>query len=213
MKDATDACLKLGSDCSGVYDGQCNNAGAFKLCKAGTAFVGSASSCVYTPKTVGTKPIKPAVTTGKSTSDWTKEDKKHCAGNTHSGKSYSTLKQAQTTCAGLGSACTGVFDSGCNNVGKYYLCKSGKPFLASSMSCVYVRTTGNGAKTTKTPTVTGVCLESDYVVQQYRLTCTHRMHTPSRIAMGLNSTSIIRTRQQAGAPTRRNLRAESRAQV
>ena len=126
MKEAADACLKLGSDCSGVYDGQCNNAGAFKLCKAGTAFVGSASSCVYTPKAVAT---------------FKKVEKKHCRGNTYYTKVYTTLNAAQDACAALGSACSGVFDSGCNNVGLYNLCKSGNVILASETGCVYIPNT------------------------------------------------------------------------
>ena len=48
LKAAEDACVQKGSSCAGVYDGGCNNRGAFYLCKVGT-FRTSSSSCVYKP--------------------------------------------------------------------------------------------------------------------------------------------------------------------
>merc|ERR1712048_545536 len=96
LKEAADACLKLGSTCTGVYDSGCNNVGSFYLCKPGRDLSASSISCVHTPQAVGgpTKPAgttkaavttKPAGTTAKDTTKyvWTKVEKKHCASSRH----------------------------------------------------------------------------------------------------------------------------------
>ena len=45
LKAAEDVCMLKGSSCAGVYDGGCNDAGSFYLCKVGT-FSSSSGSCV-----------------------------------------------------------------------------------------------------------------------------------------------------------------------
>merc|ERR1712159_373404 len=92
-----------------------------------------------TPKPVVT--TKPAVSTGNFS--WTKVANKHCASSSHP-KSYPSLKEAAVDCVKLGSACIGIYDGGCNNVGEFRLCKSGNSFVYSGISCVY---TPNDAKT------------------------------------------------------------------
>merc|ERR1712164_170481 len=97
-----------------------------------------------TPKPVVT--TKPAVSTGNFS--WTKVANKHCASSSHP-KSYPSLKEAAVDCVKLGSACIGIYDGGCNNVGEFRLCKSGNAFVKSEISCVYTP-----PKTTPKPVVT-----------------------------------------------------------
>lgn len=47
------ACEAMGSECAGVYDNRCDDAGIFALCKAcGPSVWASSTSCVYTAKIV-----------------------------------------------------------------------------------------------------------------------------------------------------------------
>merc|ERR1712151_505841 len=87
-----EACVKLGSQCSGVYDNGCDNKDEFYTCTTAKWAV-SSSSCIYTPpKATTTK--KPTTTTKKPTTTtkkslWTKNTKKHCFSSKHPTK-YAT---------------------------------------------------------------------------------------------------------------------------
>ena len=51
IQKAITACVKMESDCAGVYDYRCDQGGTFELCKpCGSALWSSSTSCVYTPK-------------------------------------------------------------------------------------------------------------------------------------------------------------------
>ena len=50
---------------------------------------------------------------------------------------YSTLISAKQACVTKGTACTGVYDSSCDDQSPFYLCKN-SDFSASSGSCIYV---------------------------------------------------------------------------
>ena len=68
---------------------------------------------------------------------WTKRTSKHCA-NTKHGSAFSTLTAAQDFCLQQGpSACSGVYDDGCDGKGSFYACKVGAFDSSSIGSCIY----------------------------------------------------------------------------
>ena len=69
---------------------------------------------------------------------WTKRTSKHCA-NTKHGSAFSTLTAAQDFCLQQGpSACSGVYDDGCDGKGSFFACKLFGAFDSSSIgSCIY----------------------------------------------------------------------------
>ena len=80
---------------------------------------------------------------------WRKLPRKHCSGNTHSGR-FTDLPTAEAACAKMGGACGGVYDNGCrfgsSNASlarsvQIYLCKGGAALSTSSSSCVYTAIT------------------------------------------------------------------------
>ena len=67
---------------------------------------------------------------------WTKREKKRC-NYPHMKASttpYSSLETAKTVCENTAS-CYGVYDSGCNNVGYYYLCRAEYCVLPNGRKC------------------------------------------------------------------------------
>ena len=72
---------------------------------------------------------------------WTKATSKHCA-NTKHGSAFSTLTAAQDFCLQQGpSACSGVYDDGCDGKGSFYACKAGNFDTSSIGSCIYTLAT------------------------------------------------------------------------
>ena len=83
-----------------------------------------------------------------TSSDTTLVYGKHCAGTI---QSYSTLSVAESACS-VTSACSGVYDSACDGIGPFALCRVGVKYASSPKSCVHV---GRGMPTrtpTRTPT-------------------------------------------------------------
>merc|ERR1712176_1043574 len=77
----------------------------------------------------------------------TKATNKHCA-NTKHGSAFSTLTAAQAFCLQQGpSACSGVYDDGCDGKGSFYACKVGVFDSSSIGSCIYTAAK-NGVMTT-----------------------------------------------------------------
>ena len=56
---AQTACLKLGSNCHGVYDARCNGRGDLHVCKTSSVSSPSSRGCVYTPTTISSTVFKP----------------------------------------------------------------------------------------------------------------------------------------------------------
>ena len=71
---------------------------------------------------------------------WNKQALKHCSGETL-GSSYNTLASARSACVSR-NGCTGVFDSGCDGLGNFFMCNA-KAYATSSSSCVYAKPSGD----------------------------------------------------------------------
>jgi len=124
---AQEACVKLGSKCSGVYDPSCDGKDVYYTCTT-AKWATSSSSCIYSAP-------KGATTTKKPMSGWAKRTKKHCWSSKHPTK-YSSVFKAQEACLKLGSKCSGVYDENCDDKPVFYTCTTAK-WSTSSSSCVY----------------------------------------------------------------------------
>jgi len=94
---------------------------------------GGSSYCYTCPK--GKHSSKGSVGVSACTT-WDRHKNKHCAGAELAG-SYTTLNQAEAACSN-NLQCAGVYDSGCNSIGTYHICKKGTAFQRSiGGSCVY----------------------------------------------------------------------------
>ena len=98
----------------------------------------------------------------------TKNVKKHCAGKTLD-VTYTTLATARDACIAKGSACFGVYDSGCDRTGTIKLCDATKVARAtlstSGSSCVYEKPAG-------TATSQGIFVNGQELVVFYDRTIT-----------------------------------------
>merc|ERR1719221_1090254 len=131
--EAQEACLKLGSKCSGVYDDTCDGKGDFYACTEAKWAI-SSSSCIYTapkPKTTTKKPT----TTTKAT----KIKAIHCEFQYVSGSgAFKSFADAAKFCHKVGpTVCSGVYDFKCDGKDSFYACNM-KPLSKSTKgSCVH----------------------------------------------------------------------------
>ena len=65
----------------------------------------------------------------------------HCASSKASTTAYATFAAAQTACR-ASDACHGIYDSGCDATGSYYLCQTRSTWATSASSCVYEKKEG-----------------------------------------------------------------------
>ena len=84
--------------------------------------------------------FKPAQAQAPAAAVWTKQSGKHCSGRTVGSAYISSLSAAKAACAKANSGCSGVYDSGCDSSGSFYLCNVRyRDFQTSSSGCVYTK--------------------------------------------------------------------------
>ena len=115
LDEAKNACLE-DSNCASVYDGSCDDEGAFKLCPKGKERP-SGPSCLYV------KQFKQKMLT-------------YC---TNRYGSYETSDEAKTACL-KDPNCISVYDRRCDDKDSFMLCSKEKSIeKASKFSCLYVK--------------------------------------------------------------------------
>merc|ERR1719326_808034 len=127
---AQEACVKLGSKCSGVYDPSCDGKDIYYTCTT-AKWATSSSSCIYSaPK---------ATTTKKPTTKATIIKAIHCEFQYVSGSgAFKTYADAAKFCHEVGpTVCSGVYDFKCDGKDSFYACNT-KAFQKSTKgSCVH----------------------------------------------------------------------------